>query len=252
MIIYEQPLNEITRILLKLEYLIQMSEHLTKRSTPWDSHTSLIALCDILNLLDRPDLRSKLTKEIQRYINNLTKLQLIPGVNHIKLKPLLEQLEAVLRQILAGNGRLAQSLRDDEFLGSIRQHLMSPAGTCSFDIPIYHYWNTLPSTERAATIEHWFAQLDDIKELVRLLLDLIRDSGQLQPQVAKGGFYQMTIDPFAPSQLIRVALNKHINVFPEISAGKHRLSVYFYNADFHRRSVQTHHDIEFQLSLCVI
>jgi cell division protein ZapD len=252
MIIYEQPINEITRILLKLEYLLQMGEHHAKRTTPWDSHTTLIALCDILNLLDRPDLRSKLTKEIQRYVSTFLKLQLSPGVNHVKLKPLLDRLNAVLDHILTGNGRLAQSLRDDEFLGSIRQHLMSPAGTCNFDIPLYHHWNTLSATERTTAIQHWFVQLADIKTLVTLLLELIRDSSELRPQIAHGGFYQMTIDPFVPTQLIRVALYKNTNVFPEISAGKHRLSIYFYNVDFHRRPIQTHNDIEFELSICIL
>ncbi len=252
MVIYEQPLNEISRTLLKLEYLFQMGEYLMKRTTPWDTHTTLIALCDTLNLLDRPDLRSKLTKEVQRYTNTLLKLQLSPSVNQAKLAPVLHRLEAVLSRLLSGNGRLAQSLRDDEFLNAIRQHLMSPAGTCSFDIPLYHYWNTLPAAQRNRMIHHWYGELKEMHESVTLLLELIRDSGALQEQTAKNGFFQMTIDPFAPCQLIRVGLDPHVSLYPEISAGKHRLSVYLFNADFQTRPVQTTEDVGFLLALCVL
>lgn len=252
MIIYEQPLNELTRILLKLEYLLQMGAHLNQRSDQWDSHTSLIALCDILNLLDRPDLRSKFTKEIQRFVNNLAKLQHSPDVNQQRLSSLLSRLDAALNILLSGSGRLAQPLRDDEFLNSVRQHLMSPAGTCNFDLPIYHYWCAQAPSLRIATVEYWQNQLNDIKELVRLLLELIRDSGHLEKQQAVNGFYQMTLDPLLPCQLIRVAVAADAPVFPEMSAGKHRLCVYFMAADFHKRPVQSNLNLNFQLALCII
>ena len=252
MIVYEQPLNEITRILLKIEYLLQMCEHHLKRSESWDSHTMLIAICDILNLLDRPDLRSKLTKEIQRYLTTLQRLQKSPDINQAKLQRLLEQLETCWQNLLRGNGRLAQTLRDDDFLNGIRQHLMSPAGTCSFDMPIYHYWCEQPTVIRMKMVETWYQQLGSIRELIVLVLDLVRDSGHFKKNTAKNGVFQMTMDPFLPCQLIRVALPSDALVFPEISAGRHRLCVYFMTADFAHRPAQSTETCEFNLGLCVI
>jgi cell division protein ZapD len=252
MIIYEQPLNEIARILLKLEYLLQMCDHHMRRSEPWDSHTILIAICDVLNLLDRPDLRSKLSKEVQRYISTLGRLQNSPDINQPKLNSLLDRLNTIWQQLLSGNGRLAQVLRDDEFLNGVRQHLMSPAGTCSFDMPIYHYWGTQSAATRTTMINYWYAQLNDIRELNNLLLDLIRDSGRFEKLQARSGFYQSNLDPFLPCQLIRVALPAHIAMFPEISAGRHRLCVYFMVADFQRRPLQSTESVDFELALCVI
>ncbi|MFN7097915.1 MAG: cell division protein ZapD [Gammaproteobacteria bacterium] len=252
MITYEQPLNEITRILLKIEYLLQMCDHHLRDSEAWDSHTVLNAICDILNLLDRPDLRSKLTKEVQRYISILSRLQTSRGINHAKLVPLLERLNLVWQQLLNGNGRLAQELRDDDFLNNIRQHLMSPAGTCNFDMPIYHYWSVQKANIRNNMIQYWYRQLNDIRELTTLLVDLVRDSGHFERLPAKNGFYQLNIDPSVPCQLIRVSLPDHATVFPEISAGRHRICVYFMNADFQRRPSQTTDTIDFELALCVI
>lgn len=252
MIIYEQPLNEITRILLKIEYLLQMCSHHLRRNESWDSHTMLTAICDILNLLDRPDLRSKLTQELQRYITILNRLQNAPDINQSKLQQLLNQLNATWQHLLNGNGRLAQPLRDDYFLNSVRQHLMNPAGTCSFDIPIYHHWSKQSSSFRGNMIDYWYAQLNDIRELISLLLDLIRDSGRFDKYPAKNGVFQMTIDPFLPCQMIRVALPEQAAIFPEISAGRHRLSIYMIAADFQQRPVQSTDTWDFELALCVI
>ncbi|NNM60025.1 MAG: cell division protein ZapD [Legionellales bacterium] len=252
MIVYEQPLNEITRILLKIEYLLQMCEHHLKHSESWDSHTLLIAICDILNLLDRPDLRSKLTKEIQRYLTTLRRLQHSPDINKSKLEQLLTRLDACWQNLLSGNGRLAQGLRDDDFLNGIRQHLKNPAGTCSFDIPIYHLWCEQPTTFRMNMVETWYRRLDNIKELIYLVLDLIRDSGHFKKSTAKSGVFQMTMDPFLPCQLIRVSLPSDKLIFPEISAGRHRLCIYFMVADFASRPTQSSETWEFNLALCVI
>ncbi|MBY0545407.1 MAG: cell division protein ZapD [Gammaproteobacteria bacterium] len=252
MVIYEQPLNEITRILLKIEYLLTICDSHLKQKEPWDSHALISAICDILNLLDRPDLRSKITKEIQRYISTLRRLRNSPNINQPKLDLLLQQLDTSWQHLLSGNGRLAQSLRDDDFLNGIRQHLMSPAGTCSFQIPIYHYWRQQPSQVKMAMISAWYLQLDNIRQLVCLVLELIRDSGHFEERLAKNGTFQMTMDPFLPCQLIRVALKDEFNVFPEISAGRHRLCVYLMTADFHKRPIQSPETWKFDLALCVI
>lgn len=252
MIVYEQPLNEITRILLKLEYLFQMCEHHLKRGKSWDSHTLLIAICDILNLLDRPDLRSKLTKEIQRYITTLRRLQKSPDIDQLKLEPLLTNLDACWQNLLSGNGRLAQALRDDDFLNGIRQHLKNPAGTCGFDIPLYHFWGAQSDQFRMDMLEAWYKRLGNIKVLVNLVLDLIRDSGHFKKYVAKNGAHQITMDPFLPCQLIRVSLPSEALVFPEISAGRHRLCIYFMTADFTQRPSQSTETLAFNLALCII
>ena len=252
MIIYEQPLNEIIRIMLKLEYLLAMCAHHLEREDPWDSHTVLIGLCDILNLLDRPDLRSKLTKEIQRYINVLTRLTTVTDVNKHKVGSLLTQLNGVGKYLLEGNGRLAQSLREDELLNNIRHHLMSPGGTCSFDIPVYHYWQQQSTDIRMGMITNWYQQLEGIKILNATLLSFIRGSGQFQSLIARQGFYQMTIESGLACQLIQIRLSSTVQAYPEISAGKHRLCVYFMNIDFSRRAQQINDDLSFEMALCVI
>lgn len=252
MIIYEQPLNEITRILLKIEYLLLMCDHNLQRSERWDTHQVLVAICDILNLLDRPDLRSKLTKEVQRYISILEKLRSSPDINQAKLSILLHRLEITNKQLLHYNGRLAQNLRDDEFLNGIRQHLMNPAGTTGFDIPLYHYWSMQSNQVRQSMVQAWHNKLQDVRELKTVLLELIRDSSDFSAQQANNGFYQMNIDPHAHCQLLRVKLNSSYTVYPEISAGRHRLCIYFMQADYQKRPQQHNDVVNFDLAVCIL
>ena len=59
---YEQPLNERTRALLRLEFLFQQIEYATAGSSVWDSRLALQGLFDILDLTGRNELKSELLK----------------------------------------------------------------------------------------------------------------------------------------------------------------------------------------------
>ena len=57
MIIYEQPLNELIRICLRLEYLFGLIKQGRKNT---DNRQTIRAMLDILSITERPDLRTKL------------------------------------------------------------------------------------------------------------------------------------------------------------------------------------------------
>lgn len=252
MIIYEQPLNELARILLKLEYLFQKGQYYHAQQEAWDVHTRISALCDILTLLDRPDLRSKLSKEVLRYVHVFNRLRDSNGTNQDKLLHLLTHLKQIEAFLIKGKGRLAQDLGEDEFLKSIRQHIQSPGGTCGFELPLYHYWQQQPISFRDPMITQWFSQLDEIKNLSQTLLNLIRQSGHYRTLIAKQGFYQMPLDSGLPCQLIQIRLSHDLPHIPTISAGKHQLSIYFMGVDFVKRPAQQYQDISFDMALCVV
>jgi cell division protein ZapD len=68
---------------------------------------------------------------------------------------------------------------------------------------------------------------------------------------APQGFYQQAMDANISFQLIRIWVALDERVYPEISVGKHRLSVRFYQLDTFGRPAQTTHDISFQMAFCV-
>jgi cell division protein ZapD len=250
-ILYEQPVNELIRVCLRLEQLLQQGHDTMRGATIWDSRDSMMIIHDVLNILDRPDLRTKLTKEFVRYLANLTRLESVEHIDQKRLSTTIIEVENVLDSLHATNGRFAQELRDNDFLNSIRQHLSNPGGASSFDVPAFHYWLQQPINERNALFHQWFAYFDQINSAISLMLRLIRQSSSAQLQTAHQGFYQTNLDPTQAVQLIRISVPTTTAVFPEISVGRHGVSLRFYSPTLKERAVLYKHDVVFKLSCCI-
>lgn len=250
-ITYEQPINEHVRVCLRLEHLFNQVQHWMYGTSQFDSRAALIALLEILNVLDRPDLKSKLVKELSRYATLLSRFEETPHIDKGKLSAILHELEHTVRNLHVTQGRLAQSLRDNEFLMQTRQYLLNSGGGCSFDVPAYHYWLHQSPSERISQLSHWLSALKVVQTAVELMLRLIRQSSAPQLHVAHEGFYQAALDSSLPCQLVRVVVPYGAGVYPEISVGRHGISVRFYMLNLAERAIQTTEDVRFQLICCV-
>lgn len=250
-IVYEQPVNEHIRVCLRLEHLFNQVLHFLNGHDSWESRACLAAILEILNILDRPDLKAKLVKELSRYSNILTKYAETPNIDKSKLSAIQHEMDFTLDQFHKTQGRLAQNLRDNDFLNNVRQYLLNPGGICSFDVPAYHDWLHLPPAERIANLTHWFSNLKVIQNAIVLSLRLIRQSSPPHIREAYEGFYQATLDSQSSCQLIRVVVAQGMGVYPEISVGRHGLSIRFYDLNVETRPSQTQQDVRFQLTCCV-
>lgn len=251
LVVYEQPINEHVRVCLRLEHLFNQVAHWMHGASSWDSQAALVAILEILNVLDRPDLKSKLVKELGRYEQMLNRFGNIPHIDKSKLSAIQSELEYTLRHLHVTQGRIAQALRDNEFLSSVKQYLLNPGGGCSFDVPIYHYWLQQIPTERIAQLTHWLSSLKTIQTAVNLTLRLIRQSSAPQLHVAQEGFYQAALDSQSPCQLVRVGVASDVGVYPVISVGRHGISIRFYTPNLSERSTQANEDVRFQLTCCI-
>lgn len=251
-IIYEQPVNEHTRVCLRLERLFQQLDHTLRGPSVWDSRATVASLLEILYLLDRPDLKTKLTKELCRHIANFTKLDQRNGIDPKKLQHVLAQLESINERLHLTHGKFAQELRQNELLNSIRQYSLNPGGACAFEIPAYHYWLQRPSEERIQDLTSWLSRFDTIKETITLLLHLVRESATPQPFVAQQGFFQTMLDPQAPCQLVQVYIPKGEKFYPEISVGRHGIFIRFFSPNFYERAIQTRENLAFNMACCIL
>jgi len=250
-IIYEQPINEHIRVCLRLEFLFNKVMHWLHGSSTWDSSAALISILEILNVLDRPDVKSKLVKELSRYATLLGRFEEVPHVDRSKLTAIVHEVEHTIRNLHSMQGRIAQTLRENEFLSSVRQYLLTPGMGGNFDIPAYHYWLHQPPAERIAQLTHWLSAMKTIQTAVNLTLRLIRQSSPFELHVAHEGFYQAALDAQAPCQLVRVGVPRASGVYPVISVGRHGVSIRFYTLNIAERSFQTKEDIRFQLACCI-
>ncbi|MBU0455378.1 MAG: cell division protein ZapD [Pseudomonadota bacterium] len=252
-IIYEQPLNELIRTCLRLEHLFnQIHTCLNALDAAQHSQAIVRLITDILTILDRPDLKSKITKELNRQIAVLTPLAKSSSISQQKLEETLRQLNTLLNYFVSTPGKVAQNLRDNEFLGILRPNLITPGGGSCVDTPGYHYWLQQPSDVRFNQIDQWLKEFKYIKNAVDLLLTIVRNSSEARSLLAVKGFYHEPLDSGALCQLIRVILPAEIECYPEISLGRHHISIRFVIPNIEARVSQTHDDIPFRMTVCTI
>lgn len=251
-IIYEQPLNEIIRVCLRLEQLFQQLDHYIVDTSILGTRNIVSVIINILQLLDRPDLKAKLAKELSQQATTLARLENTPEIDLSKLRGILTQLDDLSRSFIDSSGKIAQPLRDIELLNNLRLHLASPGGGCSFDIPIYFHWLHQSIEKRTATIQSWLNEFNNIRLATSLLLQLTREASKVQAKNAQQGFYQELLDPQINLRLIRVIIPGQLPTYPEISISRHFLSIRFFTPVIHERPTQYLHDFEFWLSYCTL
>lgn len=251
LITFEHPLNERIRTFLRLEHLFRQLDFFIHQEDPRASRSAIAALLDIIAITARADVRNELLKELDRHIGSLSRLSSQRGVDQTALAEVMDDLRRAIDDIHALNGPIGHSAREDEFLKAIAQRSSIPGGTCSFDLPHFHYWLIQEPEVRQARLTEWLKDLKPAIDAIQLALSLVRSSSSSRQVTAEGGFYQEALDAIAPAQMLRVAIAADQDIFPEISGHKNRFSIRFMKAEARGRATQHFEDVAFRLTCCV-
>lgn len=248
---FEYPLNERIRAFLRLEYLFEKVAHFLLQEDPWMSRVAVEGILDILTITTRGDIKTELLKELERNTNALNRMQCEPGVDLKTLEKMLDDLRRAISDLRESSGKIGQSLRQDGFLKSIAKRSSIPGGTCSFDIPHYHYWLRQPLALRQRRLNDWMRNLQPMNSGVALALSLARTSAEPREVTAAGGFFQEALNIQAPAQLVRVTLKDKDQLFPEISGYRNRFSIRFMSMEKAGQPTPWQKDTTFTLTCCV-
>lgn len=248
---YEQPFEERIRTLLRMEQLFDRARHAASRKGRWDSFHGAGTILEILDLLNRGDLRGEILKETDGLTNALRRLNHHEGVDPKALEQALARLETIRKRLVDGPTP-GRSLRDHEFLAMIRQRLAMPGGTCGFDLPRLQAWMELPANRRLADIEAWLEELEPLESGVNGLLELIRESARPVRESAPRGLYRHHFAEASQScRMVQIFLPQGSGLFPEISGNRQRFTVRFMqlgSLSGPARPIQE--DVDFGIALC--
>ena len=251
-ITYEFPLNERIRVFIRLEQLFQQFMHFSAGETVADKRAAITVLLDIMSIFRRNDLKSEILKELDRHVTILNKIANSQGVDTELLDNILDQLAQISKKLYAVSGKIGINIMESDLFQSIAQRSSIPGGTCSFDLPEYHYWLEQDESIRLKDLQHWSSPFNDIHTAIDLILNFIRNSRPANQEVAVAGFFQISLDRSQPFQLIKVSLDKSLPCFAEISGGKHRCTIRFMEpAVDNKRPTQSYDDIPFTLTCCL-
>ena len=252
-ILYEQPLSERIRTFLRLEFLFRRGRYLLQQESPWASRLTFEVIIDVMAVLGRADLKKEIIKELERHSATLYALSRNPKVAQERLQEVRDEVHSVLQALHGCETAPGNELRHNELLNAVRQRSSIPAGTCDFDLPAFHYWLEQPGDRRLRDLSDWMSTFSPFELSVGVCLRIVRESAAATHEVANGGFFQRNLGSSTPCQMIRVALSRGVDLYPEISAGKQRFAIRFLHpGGAASRPSQTGEDVEFDLLCCVI
>lgn len=247
--LYEYPLNERIRTLLRLEDLFTRFDHFAGQPGALEHHVALTTLFEILEVASRADLKSDLLQELERQRQTLMAFRDNPNVAADALESVLAAIDEASQQLNSAAGKTGQHLRDNEWLMSIRSRSMIAGGTCEFDLPSYHAWLSRPSAARLKDIHAWSSPFRALRDALVIVLQLLRESAQRTVVSTQQGSYQQALGGKA-FQMLQIRVDPASGAIPEISANKYMLWIRFTSQDGDLRPKPFEGNVEFELSLC--
>ncbi len=251
LVLYEYPLHEGIRTMLRLEHLFDRLGELAARDAPVDHHFALATLFEIMDVASRADLKSDLLKELERHRAQLQSYRGHPGISEAALDVVVTRIDHAFSGLNQLQGKAGQTLANNDWLMSIRSRISIPGGTCEFDLPAYYAWQQNDAARRRADLQGWMASLTPLAEALQVLLGLLRDSGAPHMMMAAGGQYQQSLPQGKQYQLLRVRVAPDLGLVPEISGHRLMVAIRFMKPDAEGRLRPAGGgDVSFELSLC--
>jgi cell division protein ZapD len=247
---YDYPFNERIRTLLRLEDLFVKALYQVEEKHEFNHHCALLSIFQMLDVIDRAELKADLLQELDRQKIVMNSLRGVPTIAENVLTDVLQEIETTALALRNNTIKPGQTLRDNEWLMSIKQRAGIPGGVCEFDLPSYHYWLGLDPTRRKSDLETWLKPLMPVYSAVSIILHILRGSGATTRLQAIRGAYQQMLGGAKPAQMLRIEVDDNLECFPEVSANKYAINIRFNNLDCAAKSRQCDLDINFKLTLC--
>ncbi len=250
LILYEYPLNEGARTLLRLERLFARLQLLVSREAEVDHHHALMTVFEVLELLGRSELKGDMMRELDRQRLVLQSYRDNPAVASEPLEQLIAGFGEAFDALNRLSGKLGSEITSNEWLMALRGRSAVPGGTFEFDAPGYHAWLHRNAAARRADLQRWTAGLQAVAQGVRLITRLVRESGQTVRAAAPGGHFQQSLPQGKPYQLLRLKLDEQLELVPEITGHRLMVAVRFLRADTEGRLKPAGEDVSFEFALC--
>lgn len=250
MVLYEYPLNEGIRTMLRLEQLFDRLGTLIERDATVDHHFALFTVFEIMDVAARADLKSDVLKELERQKVQLEGYRGNPAISEAALNATLSRVDHAHGALHAVQGKVGQTLTANEWLMGLRSRIAIPGGTCEFDLPGYYAWQQHPPERRRADLQGWVGALVPLAEALGMMLKLLRDGGASQKVVAQAGHFQQRLPEGRHYHLLRLQIDETVGLVPEISGHRLMVSVRMMRPEPDGRLRPASEDASFVLTLC--
>ena len=144
----------------------------------------------------------------------------------------------------------SKSISDNDFLMQIKSKCHIPAGNNFFDMPAYLNFLSSNKTLIIENINNWYSPFNIIFLSSILILDIKRSISKFKNISITDSFFETKLDKSTKIDLIRVKLEKNINIYPDISVSTQNINILFKTSYGNNRLSKVNDgSIDFELSM---
>jgi len=220
-IIYQHSPQFLPKISMKLENLLATIHEARHESHPIMHHYALKNLVEILKIIEKPELKSRLTKEFMRLNYILTKLE---SFEDNKLK---EHFSIKTDELQSQSLRFCNLLQQDNFLQTLRLRSNDQWQDCELQPPLLYRWLHQKSSCRKNILSEWADDLKDLESVISIYLGTLRELTVYENIDIHQSFYHKPITSNPPCQLVMVKINSSLPIIPKFQIGSHSISIHF-------------------------
>jgi cell division protein ZapD len=249
LLLFEYPLTQTYRHFLKLEAAFKRLDYLLQSTDSQATELALLRLTNLLDFQSRIDIKAEVIRELEIQLSHYQSLKNNPAVDHEKLENFLGQLNKLHHWAISYRGRIGDDLRDIPFIQNILKKQSLHTGITACDSPELYSFVNRPASETRSQLKTWYQSLDGLKTSINVILRLTRELSQFHIGSAPIGDFLIE-KPNPGNILLRVQLAKSANIFPEVSAGRHRISIHFYTLDKNAQKLKVRAPVNFKYATC--
>jgi len=223
-IIYQHSPQFMPKIAIKLENLIGSIYEAKQETHPIIHLNALKNVIKVLNIVDKPELKSRLTKEFLRLS------YILPESLKLSVPKLYDQFQVKTQELQTLTNRFGSKLNHDPFLQSLKLKTQDQWQECELQPPYLFHWLHQKPEFRQNMIHQWMNELSDFTAVIQNYLAILRHLVIYEKIDVKLGFFQKPIVNNPLCQLIVLKIPQEVHVVPKIQFSTHALSIYFAEA----------------------
>ena len=223
MAVYEHPLHERARLLLRLESVFAQLQQAS--ADAGCLRNALRSYNELLDFCSRPELRLDLILELERLAQSLAVWSQSPEVDEGPLRAWQFRIDLQLKALREYREPFGQLLRHQDIIQLARGRMGVAGGLADCDLPVLAFWKYQPPERIAGLLQDWRESLSILQNSTDLILALLRDSYSWSRVEAPEGRYGALLDARHPPSLICLELSDRADYYPKISGGIHRFHI---------------------------
>ncbi len=249
-IIYEQPISENVRNFLKCEYLNEKFNCAVKQHDMWAIKSSISTLIEMSDFIFRINIKIELLKDLEKNLLLLDTLRKTNSIELIDYDKFYTEIQTNIEKLNRADISPSKSITDNDFLMQIKSKSHIPAGDNFFDMPSYLNFLSSNKTFILENIDNWYSPFKPIFMSSILLLDFKRTISKFEYFSSDAAYFEMKLDKSDKTDLVRIKLEKNINIYPDISVNPQYINIMFKTSHgANRQSKAIEENLNFGLSL---